>query len=392
MTSGPSAAGVRASALALLASGNSPDSVAHVLGVPVETLQSWAAQATQPLPAPPAAAPGRAAAWTTFPKTATYAMGQMGRHAGFAFVPLLLVGPVFACPFVFDGSSTGSGIFMLLVATLACLAAAASMVRYVTHARFELQPSAITAYKLGDGVSLPLARIEALTATRQPRSTSYTVVLHATGGAPSLKIHPEERHLRDDDLFAWLTSIPRRGGRSIGRKDVDDSSIGSLGMRIVVGVITLAGLGLLAIGPIDAARSIVEGYPPLARLSLTEGTLTGMDGCRAGGRGHANDLPITLAGDGGTVYESVDCKLAPALRARDGDHHVSIWRDKRRFADGTVREVDLDGRVLQSYAEFVARNRRFAPFNLLGQLMLLSTFVLLGVGFVVSNRADRDAR
>jgi len=375
---------VRASALALLASGNSLESVAHVLGVPVETLQSWAARPTQALPAD-AAAPERVPSWAVFPRTATYAMGTMGRFAGFALVPLVMFGPVFALPFVFDGTTGGGAAFVLFIATLACLAAAACAVRYVTNARFELQPHAITAYRLGGGVSLPLARIEALTATRQPRSTFYRIELHAKGGGPSLKIYPEYQHLRDADLLAWLASIPRRGGAPIS---VPESSGASATMSVVVGLVVLAGVCALASGPIDAARSIVSGYPPLERLSLAAGTLTRVDYCHPGGKGYSAYLPITLATAGGTVHESVGCDLGPALRARDGDHRVSVWRDRRTFADGHVREVDMDGRVLQSYADYIARSRRIAPFNLLAQLMLMSVLVLFGLGFILSSRED----
>ena len=271
---------MRASALALLASGNSLESVAHVLGVPVETLQSWAARPTQALPAD-AAAPERVPSWAVFPRTATYAMGTMGRFAGFALVPLVMFGPVFALPFVFDGT-TG-------------------------------------------------------------------------GGAP--------------------ISVP-------------ESSRASATMSVVVGLVVLAGVCALASGPIDAARSIVSGYPPLERLSLAEGTLTRVDYCHPGGKGYSAYLPITLATAGGTVHESVGCDLGPALRARDGDHRVSVWRDRRTFADGHVREVDMDGRVLQSYADYIARNRRIAPFSLLAQLMLMSILVLFGLGFILSSRED----
>ena len=385
MTASPSPASMRAGALALLASGNSLESVAHVFGVPVETLQSWAARPTQALPADATAATAPTPPWAVFPGTATYAMGTMGRFAGFALVPLMLVGPVFAVPFVHDGTTGGAAVFVLFIATLACLAAAACLVRYVTNARFVLQPHVVTGYRFGDGVSLPLARIEALTATRQPRSTFYTIELHAKGGGPSLKIHPEYRHLRDDALFTWLTSIPKRGGVPISGPESNDAS---LVMSVIIGLVVLAGILGMASGPIGELRGIVSGYPPLEQLSLAEGTLTRVESCHPGGKGYSAYLPITLATAGGAVHESVGCDLGPALRARGGDHHVSVWRDKRAFADGHVRAVDMDGRVLQSYADYIARSRRIAPFSLLAQLMLMSTLVLFGLGFILSNREN----
>jgi len=388
----PSEEAVRSSALSLLASGNSIESVAHVLGVPVDTLQSWAAHPAQPLPPPlPAQAPAVTApapSWNNFPRTATFAMGAMGRYAAFSLVPLLLAGPVFAWPFVFDGSNGTSGTFIFFVATLACVAAAACAVRYVTHARFVLQPHAITVYLLGDGVSLPLARIEALTATRQFRSRSYTVALHPKAGAPSLTIYPEDRHLLDDDLFAWLTAIPRRGGDVFRRPDPDASSSG-LGpvFTVVACALALASVCFLASGPIDTARALLTGYPPLEQLNLVEGSVTRIGRCTRAGRS-ATYLPVTLLTDAGPQDESLDCSLATALRAGPRPHHLAVWRDTRRFADGRVREVVMDGQVLQSYADYIARSRRVSPSFLLGQLMLLSTILLFGYAIFASSRED----
>lgn len=388
MTTEPSTAATRASALALLASGNSLESVAHVFGVPVETLRSWA---SDPAPPPPAQAPAVTAppaSWATYPGTTTFAMGTLGRYAAFSLVPLLLAGPVFAWPFVFDGSKSGSGGFILFIATLACLAAAACMLRYVTHMRFVMQPHAITAYMLGDGVSLPLARIEALTATRQPKSTSYTVVLHAKGGAPPLKIYPDYRNLLDDDLFAWLTAIPRRGGDVIRQPDPDTPASGvGRTFSVLVCVFALAVACLLASGPIDIARDLLTGYPPLAQLSVVEGNVTQVGRCTRTGRS-ATAISVYLLTDAGPRREWLACSLAAPLRAGPGPHRLTLWRDNRRFADGGVREVDVDGQVLQSYAEYTARSRRFAPFSLVGQLLLLATIVLFGFAVLASSLED----
>ena len=331
--------------------------------------------------APAPVAPG----WAEFPGSGVYPMGKMARFTGFALVSLLLAGPVYAWPLVFDGRSTPSAAAVYLGVTLALLCAAAALVRYVTHARFALQPHSIDVRRLGGGVSLPLARIEAMTVTRRPRSSSYTVRLHGTGSDRSLTIHPDVRHLRDERLFAWLVAIPRRGGIAIARP-VPASTALAFGTSVAAGIFTLALMALMASGPIDLARHLLTGYPPLESLSEVEGTLASVGRCHPGGKNFPAWVPITVATAGGPAAESVDCDIGSALRAGGDGRPVSIRRDKRMFADGQVREVDLDGRVLKSYAEYVARSRRVAPFELLGALMLMSALGSMSLRFVLSSR------
>jgi hypothetical protein len=394
----PSTTAVRSSALELLGSGNSLESVAHVFGVPVETLREWAANPPHPAASPPppravtrAQAPPPAAAptvqRTTFPKTATYRMGVMGRFAAFALVPLLLAGPVFSWPLVFDGTNNPGGVFVLVLAAAGLTALAACAIRYALNARFVLSPYSITGYRLGDGVTLALSRIEAVTATRLARSTSYTIVLHGMAGARSLTIYPEDRHLRDGDLYEWLTSIPTRGSGAI-RQPTPASKTPVLlqVVMVLLGLVSLSNLYFLARGPIDDARALAAGYPPLERLSLTEGTLSHVSRCHPGGRSYSAYLPVTIATSTGPVAESLPCNVEAALRAPPGPHQLAVWRDKRPFSDGGVREVDVDGHAVQSYADYIARHQRFAPFSLAGALMLMATLVLFACGFIASSR------
>ena len=319
--------------------------------------------------------PAAAADWSSFPKTATYAPSAAARRVRFGIVPLLLVGPAFLWPFVLDGTPLGVGGLVFLLVTLVLLVLAACMIRYALNARFMLDPHRIAIRGLGKGVTFPLSRIESLTAKRQRSTGPYVVAMHATGVASSPKVLLEDHHLRDDDLLAWLAAVPRRGGVPVVRGKPQAKT-----SRVLIALAALAllpAVWVLVRDPIDTARALVFGYPPLERLSLVEGSVTHVGRCHPGGRGHSAYLPVTILTTAGPAAESLDCDVEAALRAPPGPHHVAVWRDKRDFSDGRVRQIEIDGRAMRDYELYIARNRHAAPYFLLGQLMLMASVALI---------------
>jgi hypothetical protein len=324
-----------------------------------------------------------------YPKTAVYGLGPIGRCAAPALACILLFGPVLFWPLVFgeDVPVAAEVVYAFIATALVVLAACA--LRYGRNARFVLTPRTITAYGLGAGVELPFAQIASLTATRLGGSGWTKVVLNAVPGARSITIKVENRHLRDDDLFTWLTSIPQHGGDAIQRpKPPGKSPLSLRALLALQGVLAVIVVVAILRYPINDARAIVCGYPPLRSLSLTEGSASWVGPCHPGGKSYSAYLPMTLDTAFGRVRESVDCDLSSALRASPTPHHVAIWRDRRSFSDGEVREVDVDGRAVRAYSDYIARDRRMAPFSLASQLLLLASIVLLVWGFVVSMRSD----
>ena len=329
-------------------------------------------------PEPQDANPAVAADWHSFPKTATYAPSTAARRMRFGIVPVLLACPAFIWPLVLDGTSLGVGGLLFLALTLLLLVLGACMIRYTVNARFMLDPHSIAIRGLGKGVVLPLSRIASLTATRQRNSGPYLVVLHATDGASSPKVFLEDHHLRDDDLLAWLAAVPRRGGVPVVRGKPQAKT-----SRVLIALAALAllpAVWVLVRDPIDTARALVFGYPPLERLSLVEGSVTHVGRCHPGGRGHSAYLPVTILTTAGPAAESLDCDVEAALRAPPGPHHVAVWRDKRDFSDGRVRQIEIDDRAMRDYELYIARNRHAAPYFLLGQLMLMASVALIASG------------
>ena len=78
-------ASTRASALSLLADGNSPESVSHVLGVGVDELLAW--QRGAPAPAPPPRAPAAHGRPLAFETEAAYRYSRWNRVPSSGLTP-----------------------------------------------------------------------------------------------------------------------------------------------------------------------------------------------------------------------------------------------------------------------------------------------------------------
>jgi hypothetical protein len=324
--------------------------------------------------------------WLHFPKTASYRMGVMGRCAGVALAAILSSIPVFAWPFLVGGPGDPDW-FAMVVAAAACLVCAALVLRWAANARFEMGPRAITVYGLGGGRTVQYAAITGLTASRQAKSSNYSVRLETLGDG-SLRFYPEDGHLCDDDLFAWMSSIPRQDGAEI--RQPQDTTTPWLDRGILVLLLVLCGFMFPSFvrQPIDLARAVIQGYPPLSSLSRDEGTVVLTGSCQRPRRS-ARYLPVTVQTVTGEVHESVDCDDAIALHQGAAPHHLIIYRDRRPFADGQRRQVEVDGRVVESYADHIARGKRFDRFALAGQLLLMLALCAFAFGGLASGWRKR---
>lgn len=389
MTQPPPTDAVRASALELLASGNSFESVVHVFGVPVETLRALIShQASRSAAVEPVRSkPERP--WLSFPTTTTYRLGPMGRCAAIALTLLIMGCPVLAWPFVSEEPTRTSSLLLFFLGTALCLGLAACVTILGRNTRFELRAHAIAKYGLSGVTILPYAQITGLTATRNGKSASYAITLQTPPGTPSMTINPEDAHLRDPDLATWLTSIPLVAGDPIRFPD-DAAAEPSGAVRVLSwfanAILALSLLLFLRI-PMDTARAVFSGYPPLEQLSVTEGSLTRVVSCYRPRRGTSYIL-VDVRTDTGTQRERLGCILDSSVFTSPGPHHITIWRDTRHFSENAARQVELDGRMLQDYARFIARSRRFDPAFLVWQLMMTAMLGFLAYGFFRAKRQD----
>ena len=214
MTQPLSPRATRDSATALIAAGNTLESVAHVLGVPVDTLRAWVAQPAATLPDDAVRTAEPARAWLRFPGTVVYPSGSNWAIVAAALVALLIVVPATGWRLVFDGHPRPVVIALCASIALACLAAAIQAIRAARVNSFEMRPDAIVRTTLAGRTALPYADIIGLTAVM---GKGYYAVQFLTRTGVMLTIHPTFAQLQDERLWAWLQAIPTRDGGPMRR-------------------------------------------------------------------------------------------------------------------------------------------------------------------------------
>ena len=214
MTEAPSPRAIRDSAMSLIAGGNALESVAHVLGVPVDTLRAWAAQPAEAVPADAMRATEPVRAWLRFPGTVVYPSGSNWAILAAALVALLIVIPATGWRLVFDGHPRPGVVALCVLVALACLAAAIQAIRAARVNCFEMRPDAIARYTLAGCTVLSYADIIGLTAVM---GKGYYAVQFLTRTGVLLTIHPTFAQLEDERLWAWLQAIPTRDSGPLRR-------------------------------------------------------------------------------------------------------------------------------------------------------------------------------
>lgn len=201
-----SAAAVRASARALIAAGNTLESVADVFQLPVDTLRALiiqpepvhAADATLPVPPPP---------WHHFPGTITYRTGAVGSLT-FALVTLLLM--ILLLWIAISQINMGAFKWILDVFLMAAIGMAIWAVQQIRAARvdrFDMRVDAIAGYTLAGVTVLPYADITGYMALMG--KGAYLIKLLTRRGT-GLTIRPTFAQMDDSDFGAWLRTIPER--------------------------------------------------------------------------------------------------------------------------------------------------------------------------------------
>ena len=215
MTQLPASRTTRDGALALVAAGNTIESVAHVLGVSTETLRAWIAQAGPAAPDDGTRAPEPARPWTSFPGTVDYPCGSTLSLVGAALVAMLVFVPAFGWRLLLMLHPGPLVVAMLAAIALAVAAAAIQAIRAARADRFEMRPDAIARYRLSGCTVLPYRDIVGLRAV-PGKGFYYVEFLTRTGVL--LTIHPTFAMLEDERLWAWLQAVPKQDGSVIRRR------------------------------------------------------------------------------------------------------------------------------------------------------------------------------
>lgn len=325
--------------------------------------------------------------WACFPKPASYRLDAMARAASLALTLALLSAPVFLRPLAVDHPQDGfiQGIFMAVAAS--CMLASTCIVRLSFNHRLEMGPHALVRHRLFASKPLRYTSISGLTAAHDVRRGSWRIEFLVKDGSEMVAFLDDE-HLRDEALVAWLTSIPRHGGDAIvATVDAGGGGIAASAVSGILLAVSALACVFLTLPPASQARRLVEDRPALAQLDLTQGPVTRVDTCHRTGKGGVY-LPVVVEADTGPQRIHLRCDLEPALRHGAWPHHVAVYRGTHLF-DDAIRQVEIDGAVVQSYTDFDTVERHRAPFILVGETMLVAAAWVLLLGFAVSRLRRR---
>ena len=401
---------LRNSALAMLADGNSLESVSQVLTVPIDVLSDWhahAAPVVASMPAIPTTVqpPDEAAGPPSFETTLEYSASTTFRLTSLTLTVTLGIAGYWATQAILRSNLSQVERMAAALAIVVPVVWAMSMaltfagrllvlypdavvipvyktslrMRYADVADWSLAPHRA---KLGAGISFKgqLLTIESRAAGRSP----FTVfVFDAYPIAPSLL-----RRL-DEVVAANRRAALRPIRPSMAARKADASDLlPLLGVTIVMLIVLVRGWPSFS----ESLHTLRRGTPPLSALRHLEGSVTGVSTCwtrskRAGGQ---QVMTVVVADETGPVKVAVPCVLGYEDLLHGGPHRLAVDLDSGADPPDLVYQLSLDGRVLLGYDEVKTRQHaiEFMP-ALLGTLLPLGFIAFLLFVMYVSWKRSR---
>ena len=396
---------MRRGALGMLADGNSIDSVAHVLRVPVAVVMGWRAHPDAATPAsafadtspPPDVStppPARAAkARVRFGDELVYASSIAFRAVGLVCGIVLAVVGTGVAVLIFRGNPRDLSDIAVALTILIVTGLVARMMLGWARRILVLGTDSVIVPKLfaqaamaysdvaGYGLEPHTLRLDAGSGYQGRLLTIRSRRL----GVEPLSVFLFDDYPADRRIFERLDEVVRAnvgapalpplvGATSRG------SSAGSGNSLAVFAVIAL--LGAVQLWPVFSGGVVTlwRGTPPLAALSHVEGRVTGATACwtRAKRNGGEKVMTLGVAQAPGPKDVIVPCLFEQASVLRNGPHRLAVDLDPDARPVPLVYQMALDGRVVLAYEDVRARQRRAGPVvGAIGVLVPLG-----GVGFV----------
>ncbi len=383
MTPSASIDQTRRSALSLLADGNGVESVAHVLGVPVDVVASWqrgeqVAWSADEAATPPPAEPSLRIYDADVVHAESPGVRQLTLVAGVYVVALAIaLGSAVALRYRFDG---------LIIVLLACLPLGFLGVWLVagSRVRFVFGSSEMTERGAWSTRRLAYADVE--------RTTIATDFISGGKGAriPGLRVTIASRLADDPPLSLFIADTGPRPVDVIHRvKAMPGTSAAELALfnrprpparepspifsALAILATVFACCWLLNLPEIGWGGAL-HGLPAFEQLQRIDGDLVRSSGCLTH-KPFTQD--VTLRVDSGvTQTKAIQC-LLEADPLRDGHpHRMTMYQD----VGGNTYQVEIDGRPLLSYGTAKAQNTAWRAFRALIAL----AFTLLPVIQILS--------
>lgn len=379
----------RPAALAMLADGNAPESVAHMLGVPVATVLAWRDGGLADESEPPAPAPARdAVPRVRFDDELSHALPARSR------VTILAVGAVMVgvllwliVPVLREGHVVDAGMMLVVLAiSIASLGRVArrslvlgadevvvpglfgsQAIAYSDIAGYQVERRALA---LGFRIQVP-GRMLTL---RSRRPGAAPLVVFIADGNP---VDPRIFLSLDDAVRAnqGAAPLPPLAGQSLARQ------LAARRRPFVAATLILL-LAAASFWPMvsGSVRTLWHDTPALAALRHVEGPVNGASPCRDRSR-HDGVLRVATVGIGqgaGAEDVIVPCLFDPQALLHGGPHQLAVDLDARARPVPVVYQMRLDGRVLLSYAEARVQQRNDGrALALVGALLPLAGLVFM---------------
>ena len=410
---------LRRGALAMLADGNSLESVAHVLEVPVDVVLAWRAHPgaaapasafvdTAPPPDEPAPAPVRdAKARVRFNDELVYASSIAMRATGLVMGIVLVVVTLGVVLTMLRGASHDIGQIAEAATMLVVVGVAAKMMLGWSRRILVLGTDSVIVPGLfsqramaysdvaGYGLEAHTLRLDAQSGykgrllslrSRRPGVEPLTVFLFDD--------YPVDRGIferLDEVVRANLGAPPLPPLVGAGARTVPVPAGRSLALFAVMGL-----LGALQLWPIfsDSVHTLWRGTPPLAALHHVEGRVAAASKCwkRSKPNGGEQVISIDIAQASGKEEVIVPCVVDQDALLRHGPRQLAVDIDPDARPVPVVYQMSLDGRVLIAYDETRARRHHldFVP-ALVGVLLPLGVVSLVLFGLRVTWTRSREA-
>lgn len=396
---------LRQGALAMLADGNSLQSVAHVLQVPVDVVMTW--RASPPVSAtasgfagtlPPQDGPEPGPARDAKPRLRfndelVYASSVAFRAVGLVSGIVLLVVAGGVGLLILRGKSHGIGeigeaLMILVVAGLG----ARTMLAWARRILVLGTDSVVVPGLLGHAA---MAYSDVAGYTTEPRTLRLDADGSYKGRQLSIRsrrpgVEPLTVFLFDDfpvdrGIFERLDEVVQANRGAPPLPPLIGASSGSTfapaGRSLAV-FAAMSLLGVLQLWPIFSAsvHTLWRGTPPLASLRHIEGRVAGANSCWSRSRHDGGDEVITIdvAQASGMEQVVVPCVVAQDALIRHGPRRLAVDIDPDARPVPVVYQVSLDGQVLLAYDEVRTRRHHveFVP-ALVGTLVPLAVLGLV---------------